>query len=240
MVWFVRHVEFSGASASTCARPTRPHHGRINPITSMSHLSLQLRRRLTVQGWAVFDSESDRETKLTLAEFGETAQRARLGHDPDPRTLHVEDESMRLHSAHPRIRWVAWHCVSPEPTGCSILLRSAFEPFKDLPAGTQEALRHTTMGFGQTFDGDPERCPVARDAFGQKDWIFFAPWFWREGADEHLDAFAAKLRAIPVEKVRLQEGQVLLIDNARMLHGFEPSPRSRQSLLIRRWLAAHH
>jgi hypothetical protein len=206
----------------------------------MSNLSLHIRRRLTVHGWAVFDSESDRDTKLTLDQLGETAHRVRLPHEPDPRVLKVEDETMRLHSAHPRVRWVAWHCVRPEPTGRSVLLKSAFEPFMDLPAGTQEALRQTTMGFSRNFDGDPERCPVAREAFGHKDWVFFAPWFWREGADEHLDAFVAKLQAMPVEKVRLLEGQVLLVDNARMLHGFEPSPRSRESLLIRRWIAAHH
>lgn len=221
-----------------CLGSVTPHHEPNN--TTMSHLSIQIRRHLVSQGWAVFDSESARETRATLEELGDVVQRVRIGHEADRRTAAVPDESMRLHSAHPRIRWVAWHCVCEAPGKASILVSHAANSFWSLPKGTQEALRQTTMGFSSAFDGDPERCPVARDAFGVSDWLFFAPWFWREGADEHLDAFVEKLRMMPADRVHLAPGQVLLIDNARVLHGFEPTPAARQTLLLRHWVAASH
>lgn len=227
-----------GLPSHACLGPDVPHHG-INHKT-MSHLTTQIRRHLVSRGWAVFDSESARETHATLEELGDIVQRVRISHEADRRTAAVPDESMRLHSAHPRIRWVAWHCVCEAPDKAPILVRHAASAFWSLPKGTQEALRQTTMGFSSAFDGDPERCPVARDAFGVSDWLFFAPWFWREGADEHLDAFVAQLRMTPPDRVQLNPGQVLLIDNARAFHGFEPTIDPRQTLLLRHWVAASH
>lgn len=204
----------------------------------MRNLPTHIRRQLATNGWAVFDSESARETRATLDELGELVRRDRISHRPDPRAALVEAEDMRIHSSHPRIRWVAWHCVREAQDRSAILLRDAGTAFLSLPQGAQEALRHTTMGFSSQFDGDPERCPVSREAFGVNDWLFFAPWFWREGADENLDAFVTKLRQCPPDRVHLVAGQVLLVDNARTLHGFEPTHDPRDSLLLRHWIAA--
>lgn len=206
----------------------------------MRNLSTHIRRQLATKGWAVFDSESARETRATLDELGDLVRRDRISHRPDPRAALVEAEDMRIHSSHPRVRWVAWHCVREAPGRSAILLQDALPAFLSLPQNAQEALRQTTMGFASQFDGDPERCPVAREAFGVKDWLFFAPWFWREGADENLDAFTTKLRQCPPDRVHLVAGQVLLVDNARTLHGFEPTHDPRDSLLLHHWIAAKH
>jgi hypothetical protein len=203
----------------------------------MSTLSIHIQRQLVTKGWAVFDSDSAKETRATLAQLGEVVHRARVPHQPDRRVHAVADPAFRQHSGDPAVRWLSWHCVSPEPTGRAILLRPAWIAALGLAEDVKEGLRQTTFGVRPTLHGDAEHFPALRDvnipgAIGVRDWLFFLPWLWREGANEPLDAFVHRLQALPVDAVRLHAGQALLVDNARVLHGFEPSPEAHRTLLI--------
>jgi hypothetical protein len=207
----------------------------------MHSITLQIQRQLVTKGWAVFDSDSPIETRRTLRNFGEVVARERIAHLADPRTALVADESMRLHSGNPGIRSICWHCVSADPQGSAILLNPVWLALLELPAETKEALRQITMGVRFPADADANRCAVLRNlgAWGTApacEGVFFSPWLWREGANEHLDALVTKMKAIGNERIQLKPGQVLLIDNARVLHGLENSPNWHRTLLLRHQL----
>lgn len=204
----------------------------------MSSQSIHIHRQLVTKGWAVFDSESASDTRRALREFGEVVSRERIPHQPDVRTKHVEDKILQVHSGHPVGRWICWHCVTPDPLGGAILLNPVWLPVLGMSAETKQALRELTMGVPGRRGEDAELCPVLRNLGPQAatpscEAIFFQPWFWREGANEHLDALVAKMKAQGNDRVRLSSGQALLVDNARVLHGFEPTAEWRQTLLIR-------
>ena len=207
----------------------------------MHPLTLHIQSQLGTKGWAVFDSESPIETRRTLRNFGEVIARERIAHLADPRTALVADETMRLHSGNPGIRSIGWHCVSADPQGGAILLNPVWRALLELPAETKDALRKLTIGVRFPADDDANRCAVLRKlgAWGTtpaSEGVFFSPWLWREGANEHLDALVEKMKAIGNERIQLKPGQVLLIDNARVLHGLENSPNWRRTLLLRHQL----
>lgn len=187
----------------------------------MSTSSLRIRRQLTTQGWSVFDSAAAGETQFIVREFGSILERRRVGHAPDPRARLVEDEDMRLHSADPLVRWISWHCLEEALEGRAILLRDVALTIPCLPPETKAALADIWMGTSSWLGGVAEVCPVLHPDQGRPR-LFFTPWNWRAGANEHLDCLVDQLRAIPVARVHLRVGQALLVDNSRCLHGFEP------------------
>jgi alpha-ketoglutarate-dependent taurine dioxygenase len=193
-------------------------------------------RKLVRDGWATFESSSPDATEFTLSALGPVIQKTLIAPRPNARAALATDLEMQLHTDHPRARWIGWHCVSQSSEGGVSLLKDARLALWTLPASTRAALAEVTMGCHQVFPRDLERWPVVRNDLGVKDWIFFTPWFRREGADEHLDAFVAALDQVETETVVLEPGQVLLIDNSRMLHGRTAIGGDKDRLLIRHWI----
>jgi alpha-ketoglutarate-dependent taurine dioxygenase len=193
-------------------------------------------RKLVRDGWATFESSSPDATEFTLSALGPVIQKTLIAPRPNARAALATDLEMQLHTDHPRARWIGWHCVSQSSEGGVSLLKDARLALWTLPASTRAALAEVTMGSHQVFPRDLERWPVVRNDLGVKDWIFFTPWFRREGADEHLNAFVAALDQVETERVVLEPGQVLLIDNSRMLHGRTAIGGDKDRLLIRHWV----
>lgn len=130
----------------------------------MSSLSLNIRRQLVAKGWAVFDSASDRDTRATLREFGELLSRQRIAHQPDARARRVEDESLRVCSGDPGIRWICWHAVSPDPQGAAILLNPVWLPVLQLREETKAGLREHDGSTCSPWGGRPALAHLAQAA----------------------------------------------------------------------------
>lgn len=193
-------------------------------------------RDLNTNGWTILRSSSPSATKIAVWALGPIIQTTKVAPRPNPKGALATDLEMQLHTDHPRAFLIAWHCVRQSSEGGLSLLKDAGKALEMLSPETRSELRETTMGTHQVFPDDAARYPVLRNDCEVANWIYYTPWMRRDGANEALDAFAAALEQVETTAVRLEPGQVLLINNTRMLHGRSAIGGDKDRLLIRHWI----
>ncbi|HUH01475.1 MAG TPA: TauD/TfdA family dioxygenase [Kofleriaceae bacterium] len=188
------------------------------------------------------DSRDDWEG--TLAELGEVVGRERIMLHVTSRNLHSTD-AISFHTDSPIADLVAWYCVRQDPDGGAT-------SFLDLGA------------LGQVLDPETfedlrlvrHRCPSQRRArlvdvpllldegTAARPRFFFTPWLIDPGLDQRaLAAYRAFVEALAeheeewVQQVRLERGEVVIIDNRRILHARRELPAHSPRLLERAWIS---
>lgn len=155
------------------------------------------------------------------------------------RTLVTSARALELHTDHHRARWIAWLCVTQTTEGGATRLADARAAFELLEEDERSRLAEIRLFEHDVFSGDAgSHALLERDAGGP---LFYAS-FWFDtplnGATRAaLEAFRAALHRVEMVNLRLEPGDVLVIDNRRFLHGRTAITGSRDRLLIRHWLA---
>lgn len=182
--------------------------------------------------------------ETTLAELGEVVGRERITLHVTGRNLHSTD-AISFHTDSAIADLVAWYCVRQDPAGGAT-------SFLDLGA------------MGQVLDPDDfeglrlvrHKCPSQRrsrlvdvpllldEGTAARPRFFFTPWLIDpQLGPEALAAYRAFVEALAeheeewVEHVRLEPGEVVVIDNRRILHARSELPAQSPRLLERAWIS---
>lgn len=152
-----------------------------------------------------------------------------------------------LHTDHPDVDFIAWHCVEQDrEDGASLLLdsRPTLEAMQRESPARYAKLFDTTLVCPPLAGGPPTLArPVLRsDAEGTH--LFCSPWLRavddHDGRGEALAelrerlSIAAKAQCI---SLRMQRGGVVVVDNRRVLHGRAPIAEDSRRRLDRVWIA---
>lgn len=149
--------------------------------------------------------------------------------DPTVPTYLCGHDTVPFHTDHADVDLIAWFCVEQDEADGACLLVDGQELARGLPGEHVAALRNLRI----RHRGAAESYPV----LSGNGRIFFAPWLQPQAEDSAaFDTFRVAVDRHPTTEVRLLPGQVLIIDNCRMLHGRAAiSPRS-QRRLVRHWI----
>jgi alpha-ketoglutarate-dependent taurine dioxygenase len=180
-----------------------------------------------------------------VGRLGRIVNEERIALRPGAHAYVAKPGPVPMHTDHPEARFVAWLCLrQDEVAGGSRLYDS--RPFLQSLSGEEvEQLRHTELECPPLAGGPPTlRFPVlTASPHSEVDEIFCSPWLRAAGGNQErqaiLDGFRSRLshdiQARAFEE-RLVEGEMLIIDNRRVLHGRGAiDDRSRRELL-RFWL----
>lgn len=169
------------------------------------------------------------------------------------RVIHVEDvvvqpgsaalvkseRGLSLHTDHHRAKWIAWLCLAQANEGGDSVLADARTAFRSLPPRQRDALTRVHLAEHSIFKGDMDSHPVVVDADGEPR-IYYSYWLaageMQPQERAAFEAFTAAVAATPRTTLRLQPGDVLVIDNHRMLHGRSPIEGDAARHLRRYWL----
>jgi len=157
------------------------------------------------------------------------------------RALVTSDRALDLHTDHHRADWVAWLCVRPSSAGGESYLADAEAAFVSLPEATRADLARLALFEHSIFPGDASLHPFVEERAGRRR-FYCSFWFDPAGIPDAacvsaLDAFAVAARAHEVARLRLDEGDVLIVDNRRVLHARTAITGTRDRHLVRHWLA---
>lgn len=172
-----------------------------------------------------------------VQELGEVIHRTSVVVNLTSRALVMSDEALDLHTDHQRARYIAWHCIKQTDQGGSSLLLDVGALFDLLNKDEQLRLAEIRFATHRVFDGDVDE-QAFLTAGGEARRFYYAPFLvlpqYRD--DPLLLRFRQLVREATPSQIHLQDGDVLIVDNHRILHGRTAIFGSKDRRLERCWI----
>lgn len=201
---------------------------------------------IRVHGYVRLSGPFDEEAYRSLVgRLGRIVNEERIALRPGAHAYVAKPGPVPMHTDHPEAKFVSWLCVRQDDVAGASRLYDSRPFLQSLSEDEVEQLRCTDLECPPLTGGPPTlRFPVlSASTHGDVDEIFCSPWLRAAGGNQErqavLDRFRSRLsgdiQARAFEE-RLEEGDVLIVDNRRVLHGRGAiNDRSRRELL-RFWL----
>lgn len=195
--------------------------------------------KLSDKGFMFIASQSESEVRGILDCLGEVIYVTDVKVNPNSRALVTSSKALDFHTDHHKAKWVLWHCIEQTDDGGESILVDAISVYNQLSEAEKQALSQVMLFEHNIFEDDEDFCPVVTQENGMLKFYYS---FWM--ADKKLQgapksAFMAFRAAItketPVE-MKLKKGDVLIIDNHRILHGRREIRGNQNRFLKRFWI----
>lgn len=156
----------------------------------------------------------------------------------DSKALLKSAAALSPHTDHHRARWIVWHCLEQSTAGGETLLVDARAVYSAMDPEKQALLSRIQLSEHSVFAGDEQAHPMVSLRHGVPE-IYFSLWLVGElppAERAAFDEFATRVQEAEPINLRLQPGDVLAIDNKRMLHGRSAIRGDGKRHLRRYWL----
>jgi hypothetical protein len=188
--------------------------------------------------------ESDQETATdAIAALGKVIQITDVSVNPESTRMVTSAQALDVHTDHYKADLIAWYCVQQCDEGGETILVDAEAAYASLPIMHQRALERVRLTEHKVFADDQESHALVEIQNGRRK-FYYSFWLLTEpDTDEEreaLNAFRTALDQVPRQRIKLQPGDVLVIDNGRMLHGRTAIEGNKQRLLKRYWVRREH
>lgn len=196
------------------------------------------RRDLRARGFAVLRSRLIDEVEAMVRTLGDVLRVSEVRLMPGVGTHLASPERIPPHTDHPAVRYIAWFCRENQAFGGENVLLDGHKAIDKLSARQRHTLSNSYL-WCPSLEG---RVPIGQHTVWNERTrsLFFAPWLPRTREHElSLREFERCLDepATPRFSVRLEPGDVLVLDNHRMLHARDALDRDSPRWLTRYWIA---
>lgn len=161
--------------------------------------------------------------------------------DPSSNSLVKSSDGISWHTDHHRAHIIVWQGRQPADEGGETLVVDGIAAYRSLPAHQQQALRQVTLMEHSVFKGDADQHPMLTEDNGKLR-LYYSFWMAQDRLpDAQQEAFEAYANAVEAQRhhrFRLDRGDILAIDNRRMLHARSPIKGRAVRHLRRYWLTA--
>jgi len=188
------------------------------------------------------------EFESIVRQLGTTIAEERIQLRPGAHAYVAKPGRVPLHTDHPDVDFIAWHCIEQDADdGASLLLdaRPVLESMQQASPAHYAKLFDTQLACPPLAGGPPTLArAVLRSVQGQT-YLFCSPWLSAvdasEGRGEALAALRERLSTAAKTQLvshRMPRGGVLIVDNRRVLHGRGPIAEHSKRHLRRVWIAS--
>jgi hypothetical protein len=199
--------------------------------------------RLQRDGWCRIDRISDLAYRNLIAELGKVWCETRVELGSGVQSHLCRPAPVPFHTDHPAAHWTAWRCEAQDETDGAHQLIDGRAALAACGSIVRERLTRVHVEVRAREESPAERVPLVQPtANGER--LFFAPWLRPVERDagslyafERLLSELAECAKTSVLEVRLEEGEVLIVDNGRWLHGRRSLPPSSRRRLRQSWIA---
>jgi len=199
----------------------------------------KLLTEITDRGFVHLKSVNRETAAAILQKLGEIIQETQIRENSNSSRMLSSNNRMGLHTDHRAANYVAWFCNSQAAVGGETLLLDTKNVLPQLPASAISALKRIQVSTHKVFYGDSDTYPLLSKK-GESYKIYYAPWLLNKPKDrtesEALGLFEQALhKGVEINNL-ISEGELLILDNNRMLHGRSGFPKNSNRWLTRFWI----
>ena len=201
-----------------------------------------VRKALDDQGMCVLHSCRLEDAETIASGLGEIVSKTDviIRHQDRDGPLVTSDRAMDIHTDHPDVKYVFLHCLQNSSEGGFSLL-SDFNKFSHrLTQEDKEVLKNVFLFEHDVFGTGNSTSPLLRiDEMGRIK-IYFS--FWHVDSDDRNKESVKEFYRLAKKHIysfRLSKGDVLIIDNQRVMHGRTAIGGDKRRHIKRFWIAAH-
>lgn len=175
-----------------------------------------------------------------LDALGEVVHVEEIVRDERSKALVKSADGIAFHTDHHRARFIVWVCFAQSSDGGATLIVDGRHALSSLKEEQRQVLREVQLSEHAVFRSDVGVHPMLVDDDGVMR-VYWSLWLAREDAPSEqrlaLDAFDAAVRGLRPTAIAWKPGDVVVVDNSRMLHGRTPIVGDGQRHLRRYWVA---
>ena len=200
--------------------------------------AIELKKELASKGYIhiPFPNKFDATTISEI--LGKQLFTTLIKENPQSTRLLVSNQDVDLHTDHIKAKFIAWQCNSQAAIGGESILMDGFGALGKASDDVLNSLQNIFVKSHRLFFDDKPHYPL----FSNKDRVLYYASFLCEtpmGLKEKQAYawFQEQIKSMSNIEVKLSEGDWLIIDNHRMLHGRKGFEKKSNRLLTRYWLS---
>jgi hypothetical protein len=174
--------------------------------------------------------------------LGEIIQQTEIKENPNSTRLLASHHEMGFHTDHHAANYIAWFCNSQSAIGGESILLDTKGILCQFTESSRSLLQEINVNTHQVFYKDKLSLPLL-SIIDSKTSVYYAEWLVNQPHSiKHqraLSKFQELIKSIEPIKILLSEGDLLIIDNHRMLHGRSAFPEKSNRWLTRYWIKSN-
>lgn len=189
-------------------------------------------------GYAILQKKTIEELETILNNLGQIINETDVIADAKSKSLVTSDKYLDFHTDNHLAKYIIWHCRKPAIEGGYSMLCDAEKVYKQLTVEEKFQLSKIHVFEHKLFPENRNSNPIVREIDGIRK-FYYSFWLAREKYRE-LPVFKKWRDLIQNSehvKYKLDESDVLIIDNHRILHGRTEIKGER--FLKRYWLKSN-
>lgn len=197
-----------------------------------------LKDELTKNGFCHIPNISETELTEILSQLGNVINETDVIANSESKSLVTSDKYLDFHTDNHLAKYILWHCKKQADKGGQSMLCDAEKVYAELTEDEKLSLSKIHVYEHKMFPENRNSNPIVRDVDGQLR-FYYSFWLAREKYRE-LPVFKKWRDLIQNSthvKLRLEENDILVIDNHRIFHGRTEIIGERY--LKRYWLNPH-
>jgi len=193
---------------------------------------------LRKSGWAHLNCKTEDELKEICDQLGEIIFTTEVVVKPESKSMVTSVKGLNFHSDHPKANYIVWFCYKQTDGGGHSILLDAEKAFAKLSASDKTALEQIKLKEHKVFADDREFYPLVEKVDGRRK-FYFSFWLVNERDRENKSLLNFHQAIVDTEytELTLEEGDILIVDNDRILHGRTPITGSQDRHLRRFWIS---
>lgn len=176
-----------------------------------------------------------------LNELGKIIQVTEIKESKHSKRFLLSNSSINFHTDHYKAKYILWFCNSQSVKGGETLLIDALRILERFSQIELKLLNEILVDNHIVFLDDKPKTPLIQfNDIGEIKSIFYADWLVERKLDSQhrliLEKFQNQIDSIKPIQILLSEGDILVVDNQRLLHARKGFPENSNRWLTRYWI----
>ncbi len=195
-----------------------------------------IKELLEQHGWFHGKGFSEEERSVLLESLGKVIMVTHVTPNPASKAMVTSRRAIGPHTDHHKASFILWHCVDQSACGGESLLIDSRQILSQLTRDELSTLEKLKLMEHKVYPDDSESHPMLEAGEDGHYRIYYSFWLAENETPEAFTRFRSKAESIAPIAIKLSPGDILVIDNRRMLHARKAIAEDSHRHLIRFWV----